>query len=144
MACLKFRFYESQFRLGLCPGPPLGGANDAPPDPLVRWEGGYPGGGYLLPITHPSTLSACRSWRLWHQAYLDPPAVNSWRRAWVQSLSSYKFLLEYQITIFCNLQYGYGLRIRLGFVLGIGSVIRLALLFYFLSHWQPTIASPPQ
>jgi len=46
-----------------------GGAYDAPPDPL-GWREGYPS----LFLT-PSTPSASRSQRIWHQAYLDPPAV---------------------------------------------------------------------
>jgi len=43
------RFICPKFVFGRGSAPdPAGGAHDAPPDPLVGWEGGYP-----LPIPHP-------------------------------------------------------------------------------------------
>ena len=42
LECTKFVFGR-----GSAPDP-VGGAHDAPPDPLVGWGGGYP-----LPIPHP-------------------------------------------------------------------------------------------
>jgi len=45
-----FKLRRIHFSLGLRPGPHRG-AHDAPPNPVVGWERGYP-----LPISHPSTL----------------------------------------------------------------------------------------
>ena len=57
------------------PRTPLGGAYDAPSDPLVGWEGGYPRGGYSLPITHPLDAFGVSFLTPLARAYLDPPQL---------------------------------------------------------------------
>ena len=58
---LMAKWTEIDFGWGSAPDP-AGGADDAPPDPLVGWGGGYP-----LPIPYPP-------WRLWR---LDPRAFGA-------------------------------------------------------------------
>ena len=62
LECTKFVFGR-----GSAPDP-AGGAHDAPPDPLVGWEGGFP-------IPHPSTPSALG--RRPQQSY-SPPMLGVW------------------------------------------------------------------
>jgi len=53
-------------------GDPAGGAYDAPPDPLVGWEEGYP-----LPIPLPARLLRRLEFVAYGASILRPPQVNT-------------------------------------------------------------------